>query len=337
MKRLLFILALVCSWAGIAQAQVPVALAPSMHPQFLDATGKMLSGGFVFTYQAGTTIRQDTYTDSSGTIINAWPIPLDATGSPSNLSTQTGIWLSNNTYKICAYSSAMVQAWCTDNVSAYQILNGVQNITFGGVTSDQTGAAGMLGYRSDIPCFRGYTAFWDCFVTLTGIQTLTNKTLTSPIINTGVLTNPAINGVTPSAAAPVAGQVYTATSPSAGAFLSRTIGIPFIIDGAGAVLTTGTKGYLEIPFGCTITGWTALGDQVGSVVVDVKRSTFAGFPTTASIAGSDKPTLAAAQKNQNLSVSAWTTAISAGDILEFNVNSVATITRVTISLRATIP
>lgn len=332
MKRLLFILALVCGWAGIAQAQVPVSLAPSMHPQFLDSTGKVLSGGFVYTYQAGTTIRQDSYTDSSGTIINAWPIPLDATGSPSNLSTQTGIWLSNNTYKICAYSSAMIQAWCTDNVSAYQILNGVQNITFGGVTSDPTGAAGMLGYRSDLSCFRFFTSFWDCGVTFTGIQTLTNKTLTSPI-----LTNPAINGVTPNAVVPAAGMVYTATSPGAAGFAVRTVGIPFIIDGASAVLTTGTKGYVEIPFACTITGWTALGDQVGSVVVDVKRSTYAGFPTTASIAGSDKPTLTAAQKNQNLSVSAWTTAIGAGDILEFNVNSVATITRVTISLRATIP
>ena len=182
------------------QAQVPVSLAPSVHNQFLDATGKVLAGGFIYTYQAGTTTRQDTYTDSTGTIINAWPIPLDATGAPSNLTTQTGIWLSNQAYKFCGYNSALVQQWCTDNVNAYQIINGVQNITLGPVTSDPTGAAGELGYRSDLGCFRGYTTFWDCFVRLTDIQTLTNKTLTSPIITnpavtSGTFTNPTVNAV----------------------------------------------------------------------------------------------------------------------------------------------
>jgi len=178
MKRLAIVVlfASLCA-AGAFSQGVQVSLAPTLHPQFIDSAGKVLSGGFVYTYASGTTTRQDTYTDSSGTIINAWPIPLDATGAPSNGSTQTGIWLSNNSYKFCATNSALVQQWCTDNVSAYQILNNIQNITFGSVTSDPTGAAGEVGYRSDIPCFRGYTVFWDCFVRLTDIQTLTNKTL----------------------------------------------------------------------------------------------------------------------------------------------------------------
>lgn len=197
MKRLCTLWALLWLLAVPGQAQVPVSLAPSVHPQFVDGTGKVLSGGFIYTYQAGTTIRQDTYTDSTGTIINAWPIPLDATGSPSNLSTQTGIWLSNNSFKFCGYNSALVLQWCTDNVSAYQILNNIQNITFGSVTSDPTGAAGELGYRSDLACLREYTTFWDCLVTLTGIQSLTNKTLVNPVISSStgaVLNSPNING-----------------------------------------------------------------------------------------------------------------------------------------------
>ena len=120
---------------------------------------------------------------------------------------------------------------------------------------------------------------------------------------------------------------------------SRTIAIPFIIDGGGNAIATGSKGHLSIPFACTLTGWTILGDQSGSIVVDVKRSTYSGFPTTASIAGTDKPTLSSAQKNENLGpLSAWTsTAISAGDVLEFNVSSATTVTRITVTLNATVP
>jgi hypothetical protein len=202
----LAILAIIVLWPSAAFAQ-SVALAPSLHRQFLDGSGKPLAGGFLYSYASGTNTRLDTFTDSTGTIANSWPIPLDSTGAPSNGSTQTGIFLSNNTYKFCALNSAMVQQWCIDGISAYQILNGLQNVTFGGVTSDPTGAAGEIGYRSDLGCLREYTSFWACLLTDTGIQTLTNKTLTSPAITnptitgggswTGSpsLTNPAINGV----------------------------------------------------------------------------------------------------------------------------------------------
>ena len=118
---------------------------------------------------------------------------------------------------------------------------------------------------------------------------------------------------------------------------SNVITITFIIDGGGSAIATGQKGHLEIPFACTITGWTILADQAGSIVVDVWKDTYANFPPTVAdtIAGSEKPTLSSAQKNQDLSLSTWTTAIAAGDILAFNVDSASTVTRVTISIRAT--
>jgi hypothetical protein len=118
------------------------------------------------------------------------------------------------------------------------------------------------------------------------------------------------------------------------AYEEETISITFIIDGGGTAITAGSKGYLEIPFACTISGWTILADQSGSIVVDVKKCTYAGFPTTSSIAGSEKPTLSSAQKNQDLSLTTWTPAIAAGDILEFVVDSAATVQRVTVALRA---
>jgi hypothetical protein len=111
--------------------------------------------------------------------------------------------------------------------------------------------------------------------------------------------------------------------------------ITFIIDGGGVAITTGQKGHLEIPFDCTIKGWTILADQSGSVVVDVWKDTYANFPPTVAdtITGTEKPTLSTAQKNQDMTLTTWTTAINAGDILAFNVDSVATVTRVTVSLK----
>lgn len=115
----------------------------------------------------------------------------------------------------------------------------------------------------------------------------------------------------------------------------KTLTITFIIDGGGAAITTGEKGHLEIPFACTITGWTILADQSGSIVVDVWKDTYALFPPTVAdtIAGTEKPTLSAAQKNQDLDLTTWTTAITAGDILAFYVESITTVQRVTISLK----
>ena len=80
----------------------------------------------------------------------------------------------------------------------------------------------------------------------------------------------------------------------------RTSAIQFVIDGGGSVPGTGAYGQISIPFACTLKGWVLTADQSGSAVIDVLRSTYAAFPTTASIAGSDKPTLATVRKTRIL-------------------------------------
>lgn len=112
------------------------------------------------------------------------------------------------------------------------------------------------------------------------------------------------------------------------------VSINYIIDGGGIALTTGVKGFVEIPYAMTITGWQIFADQVGSVVVDVWKDSYANFPPTVgdTIAGSEKPTLSSAQNNQDLSLSTWTTGLTAGDILAYNVESISTVTRVTVSI-----
>jgi len=315
-------------------AQVPVALTPDPWVQFTDKNGTPLAGGKLCTFNAGTTTPAATYVDINGIIQNTNPIVLDAGGFAT-------IYLASQAYKMILYDgsgnsscpNSGVQQRSQDNVNAFQPVTGALSVTFAGVTSDPTGVAGLMNYRTDLPCFRSFTTVWDCFVRLADTQTLTNKTLTAP-----VLTNPAINGVTPNAVVPTSGQVYTATGANAAGFASRTIGFSFIIDGAGTVLTSGSKGYVEIPVACTISGWTILADQSGSVIVDVKRSTYAGFPTTVSIAGTEKPNLISQQNNNDFTLVNWgSKTLAQGDILEFVVASPVTITRVTVAFRMTIP
>ena len=111
--------------------------------------------------------------------------------------------------------------------------------------------------------------------------------------------------------------------------------IIFVIDGGGSAITTGQKGHLEIPFACTIQQVTMLADQSGSIVVDIWKDSYANFPPTVAdtITASAKPTIITAQKSQDSTLTGWTTAITAGDVLAFNVDSVTTIERVIVSLK----
>lgn len=113
--------------------------------------------------------------------------------------------------------------------------------------------------------------------------------------------------------------------------------IPFVIDGGGSTITTGIKGDVEVPFACTINRVTMLADQSGSIVVDIWKDTYANYPATDadSITASAVPTITTATKSQDSTLTGWTTTISAGDILRFNVDSVTSIQRLTLSLKVT--
>lgn len=119
--------------------------------------------------------------------------------------------------------------------------------------------------------------------------------------------------------------------------------ITFVIDGGGSAITTGVKGDLICDFGCTINSATLLADQAGAIVVDVFKCTYAQYDAGAThpvsgdkITSGTPPTITASNtKSQDTTLSSWTTSISAGDVLRFNVNSATTITRVTLILKVT--
>lgn len=118
---------------------------------------------------------------------------------------------------------------------------------------------------------------------------------------------------------------------------TNTVGIEAFIDGGGVVLTAGVKGYIEVPFACTLTAVRMFADVSGSVVVDIWKDTYANFPPVDadSITSSTPPTISSATKSQDTTLTGWTKTFAAGDVLAFNVDSATTITRVTVALRLT--
>jgi hypothetical protein len=122
----------------------------------------------------------------------------------------------------------------------------------------------------------------------------------------------------------------TAVAPGA---TEGVLGI--VIDGGGSIPATGSKGFIQIPYAGTITGWTILVNASGSCQITVKKSTYSGFPTTASIVASAPPVLTTAQKATSTTLTGWTTALALGDVLEFNLDSVTTSVRIILELQVT--
>ena len=88
--------------------------------QFFDNLGTPLAGGLLYTYTAGTTTPQATYTSAAGTIANTNPIVLDAAGRTAN---QT--WLTTGgAYKFVLQTPAAVTIGTYDNISGINDLTG---------------------------------------------------------------------------------------------------------------------------------------------------------------------------------------------------------------------
>lgn len=128
---------------------------------------------------------------------------------------------------------------------------------------------------------------------------------------------------------------YTASSSSSGPRKDIEGSLNYIIDGGATEISLGVKPFIEWGFDAIVRGWTVLADQVGNIVVDVWKDNYGNFaPTVAdTIAGTEKPTIVAAQKNQDMSLTSFSTVVLKGDIWAFNVESVTDIKRVTISFR----
>jgi hypothetical protein len=112
--------------------------------QFFDANGVPLSGGKLYTYAAGTTTPQTTYTSISGVVANENPIILNSEGRVSGTNE---VWLDIAVaYKLILKTSADVQLWSADDLSGIAGLGSALPVASGGTgVSSNTAYAVLCG------------------------------------------------------------------------------------------------------------------------------------------------------------------------------------------------
>jgi hypothetical protein len=100
--------------------------------QFFDNNGNPLSGGKIYTYEAGTTTPQPTYTSNLGNTAHTNPIVLDAAGRVPG----GEIWvITGASYKLVVRTSAEVLIATYDNVSSVlSAIPSIANFTGNGST-----------------------------------------------------------------------------------------------------------------------------------------------------------------------------------------------------------
>lgn len=295
--------ALLVLCACFAHAQVSVAIAPQPFLRFTNATGSPLAGGFLYTYQAGTTTLQNTYVDSLGMIQNPDPIPLDATGAPSNGSVQTMIWLGNLAYKFCLYDANLVPQGCKDNLTGYLgLLNLANTWTFQqtfslpivDTSTDNQMVFGAFGNQTTLdfppPAENITLHFPNVGDTVVGRQTpdtLINKTLSTPLFNSsgcGIVNGPGtyicvVNANPTGTTTGTLTKLINAPSQATIAALTDVGGIQGIcVAGCGNTGTATIQQSSLVP--CVFDGPTIAGDYVGNspTVVGDCHDTGAAYP-----------------------------------------------------------
>lgn len=101
-----------------------VKLAPPPRQQFEDANGNPYVGAKLFTYVAGSTTKQATYTDNTGTTPNSNPIELDAAGR-----TPFGLWLAAGLFYKFVLAPATDTDPPTSPVFTEDVITGVNDTT----------------------------------------------------------------------------------------------------------------------------------------------------------------------------------------------------------------
>lgn len=106
------------------------------------------------------------------------------------------------------------------------------------------------------------------------------------------------------------------------------------LDNSGFVLVPGTtQSFYTTAYPGRIVGWYLTGSPLGSLVLDVLRSS-TGIPTdTDSIAGTERPTLVNQRQSSNLTVASWNTVFIPGDTFGIAIVSVASITNAVLTLK----
>jgi hypothetical protein len=282
-------------------------LTPVAKMQFLDATGAPLVGGLLYTYAAGTTTPQASYTDSTGAQANTNPVVLDARG-------EANIWLASATYKFKLASSDNTELWTVDNISAptsslSPVLSG--NVT---IDSDSAGPALKITQTGTGPVLRvqdsidpDVTPFIIDSTGQVGIGTQSPSTAFD--VNDGViqLSSSGVSRTTISADA----SNSTIDSPSTRGLILSTGGAPRITIASGGGVTF--SGAVTASGGATITGNVAVTGTLSSTSTLTVSSGGAAITGNSTVTGTLTSTSTLIASN-GLTVSAGGATVTAGGL-----------------------
>lgn len=104
----------------------------------------------------------------------------------------------------------------------------------------------------------------------------------------------------------------------------NTITAWLLIDGSGSPITAGVAtGCIPVPFTGTITNIKVFADVATTTTLDLWMDDFASYPPTVAdtITASAKPALTADLTYTDSTLTGWTTAVTAGDVIKINVDS----------------
>jgi len=219
--------------------------------QFFDNNGVILSGGLLYTYAAGTTTPQATYTSSSGATPNANPIVLNSAGR-----TATDVWLTaGQSYKFVLKTSTGTTIGTYDNIPS------VPPSVATDITALQAADAtfALKGANTDItslasPALAGATA------TTQTAGDNTTKVATTAFVTTAIGSD-IISFPNPTLAAN-AMTLPASTLPITLAFRSTTA------TSGLATTVTGTPAALVIPSGATLGTVNAVQSTIVEVLIN---------------------------------------------------------------------
>lgn len=196
---------------------------------------------------------------------------------------------------------------------AVQVTTSCQGMTI--VENATTGAFNVTlanGFGTPVICKQGYQTFI-AFDSTNGPRVVADSTIWG-LSSAGVIVRSAAGAIT--------------TDPA-------TTSLMFAMNNSGNVVPTGIVGDIYVPFACTLSAATVLADTAGSMTLDIWKAPYGSYPpTVANTITSGGIVLSAVNKYQNLTLTGWTIAVAAGDVLRLNINSAATITRFTLALSA---
>lgn len=222
--------------------------------QFFTAAGIPLVGGKLYTYVAGTSTPQATYTTEAGATANTNPIILDSRGECNLFLTESV------SYKFILNDATDVLIWSVDNVSslsglATQSASAVA-ITGGTISGVAITGGTISGLTSPLPIASGGTNAITAAAARTSLGLGTYAVVNVPTASAAnVLLGDAISTVAPGAS----GNLLAST----GTAWASTAPVAEVFGGNGTVVTTTGVSAFTIPAGVTRMKVTIVGGGAG--------------------------------------------------------------------------